>query len=263
MNKLHSFGYIGGKFFLVALLLTMIPTHTTYAEVFGGSGSFLLNKPTSKIEVYNDINADVVNFFRVLRNQPNELIELLKLTPYARDEFKVCRDFIAFEKSDLEKARKFFVKQTQSFAGRGNEYGFGVTRNQAGTFKNKIDKLKFISDRLQKVQFENKSYEFIIERYAKNKDVFVYLDPPYLHETRVSTDDYTYELTEADHIKMLKLAKRSPAKILISGYPSELYNKELKRWNRKEIDVACFCSTKKVDNKKPRRTEVFWWNYKI
>lgn len=261
MKKLHSFTYIGGKFFLVAFLMAMIPTHTTYCEGFGGSGSFLLNKPQSKSEVYNDINSDVVNFFRVLRNEPDALIERLKLTPYAREEFVMCKTNIPFEKWDVEKARKFFVKHQQSHSGRGGDFGFGVMKSQAVTFKNKVDKLKAIAERLRGVTIENRDYKFILEHYCKNEDVFAYLDPPYLHSTRVSTDDYAYEMTEAQHREMLDLCLASPAKILISGYPSKLYESKLKKWHRKEIDVALSCSTGK--EKKPRRTEVFWWNYQM
>jgi len=263
-NKLHAFSYIGGKFFLVAILITMMPPHVSFTEVFGGSGSFTLNKPKSKVETYNDINSDVVNFFRVLRNQPDALLMLLHLTPYARQEFFAARNHIAFESCDLERARKFFVKHQQSFAGRGRDFGFGVNKSQATTFKNKIDKLKAISERLRDVQIENKDFKFIIQRYGKNKDCFLYLDPPYMHDVRVSTNDYDYEMSEADHIEMLKLCKKSPAKILISGYSSPVYEKYLKKWNRKEVEVSLFCSTKRdKDNKKPRRTEVFWYNYDL
>lgn len=263
-NKLHSFSYIGGKFFLVAILLGLMPTHTSFTEVFGGSGSFTLNKPKSKVETYNDINSDVVNFFRVLRNKPDALIMLLNLTPYARQEFYSARNYISFETCDLERARKFFVKHQQSFAGRGRDFGYGVMKSQASTFKNKIEKLKAISERLRDVQIENKDFKFIIQRYGKNKDCFLYLDPPYLPETRVSNNDYEFEMSEADHIEMLKLVKKSPAKILISGYSSPLYEKYLKGWNRKEIEVSLFCSTKRdANNEKPRRTEVLWYNYKL
>lgn len=248
---------------MLPYLIAMLPTHTAYIEVFGGSGTFLLNKPRSKVEVYNDINTNIVNFFRVLRDTPNELLRLLKLTPYARDEFLSCKRNISFEKNDVEKARKFFVKHQQSHAGRGTDYGFAITKNGAETFSNKIEKLKNVAMRLKHVQIENRDFKFMIERYAKNKDVFVYLDPPYLPETRVSNNDYTFEMTEKDHVELLKLVKKSPAKFLISGYDSGLYNKYLKNWDKKVIDVACFCSTKFTDNKKPRRKEVMWYNYKL
>lgn len=260
-NKLHAFSYLGGKFMLVAMLIGFVPPHTTYCEVFGGSASFLLNKKPSKVEVYNDINSDVVNFFRTLRNKPEELLKVLKLTPYARAEFYASRNYIAFEKCDVEKARKFFVKHQQGFAGRGNTYGFAIGKNQALTFANKVDNLKFIAERLRSVQFENKDYEFMLTHYCKNNDVFAYLDPPYMHETRTKSDDYDFELDDDDHERMLQLAVKSPAKILISGYGNKLYDKYLKGWHKKKIDVACSSAYAPGQTEKPRRTEVLWWNY--
>lgn len=262
-EKLHAFQYIGGKFYLLPILIALMPAHITYCEVFGGSATFLLNKQPAKVEIYNDINSDVVNFFRTLRNKPHDLIKLLHLTPYGREEFLSARNYISFEKCDLEKARKFFVKHTQSFSGTGTSYGFGISRNNARSFLNKADQLLGIARRLKTVQFENRDFAFMLDHYCKSKDVFVYLDPPYLPETRVAKDIYQYEMNINDHVKLLKMAKRSKAKVLISGYASKLYEEYLKGWNRKEVDVSCPSGYNPKTHTRPRRTEVLWYNYDI
>lgn len=262
-SKLHAFSYIGGKFFLIPLLITMIPAHACYVEMFGGSGSFLLNKPVSEIEIYNDINSSVVNFFRVLRSQPKKLVKLLGVTPYARDEFADCKRSHELVKSDLEKARMFYVKSQQSFSGRGNDWGVSVTNNHAKVFSNKTNRLLDVARRLKHVAIENRDFKFIFKHHLKSNDVFAYLDPPYVHSTRTTTNDYVYEMTDADHEELLELANQSPAKILISGYDNPLYRKHLKGWRRKKIDVACHSAYSPNQTEKSRRTEVLWWNYDL
>lgn len=264
-QKLHAFSYYGGKFFLIAAIVAMMPVHTAYVEVFGGSASILLDKKPSKVEVYNDINKEIVNFFYVLRNYPNELIKRLNSTPYSRDEFEICLKDIKSERAKIERARMFFVKQQQSFAGRGNSWSFGVTCNHAGAYTNKVNKLELLSQRLKSVQIENRSFEFLITRYCKNENVLAYLDPPYMQETRASFNDYAYEMTDKDHEEMLKLVLRSKAKFMISGYDNELYNRMLKKWNRREFDAVCHSAHKagQTNQTKPHRTEVIWYNYKL
>ncbi len=262
-QKLNAFPYFGGKYYLLPILLAFIPVHITYCEVFGGAANFLLNKEPSKVEIYNDINSDIVNFFRTLRNKPVDLCKLLKLTPYGREEFYSARNYISFEKCSLEKARKFFVKAQQSFAGRGDSYGFGIERNSAGTFTRKSEKLIEVARRLKHVQIENKDYEFMIGHYLTSNKVFAYMDPPYLHETRTGDNDYEFEMADKDHLRMLKLIKKSKAKILLSGYYNKLYNEALKGWNKKSVNVALHSSLVKGEGKRPRRTEIFWYNYNL
>jgi DNA adenine methylase len=262
-SKLHAFSYIGGKYFLIPLLIAMIPAHVCYVEMFGGSGSFLLNKPVSEIEIYNDINSSVVNFFRVVRTQPKKLVKLLSSTPYARDEFAVCKRNHELVSTDLEKARMFYVKAQQSFSGRGNDWGISVTNNHAKVFSNKSNRLLDISARLKHVAIENRDFKFIFKHHLKNNDCFGYLDPPYVHSTRTTKNDYTYEMTDADHIELLELANQSPAKLLISGYDNPLYRKYLKGWHKKKIDVACHSAYSPNQKEKARRTEVLWWNYSL
>lgn len=262
-SKLHAFSYIGGKYFLIPVLLGLMPAHKTYVEVFGGSGSFLLNKPESKVEIYNDINSSVVNFFRVLRESPGKLTKLLNKTPFARDEFAVCKRNHELVNDDIEKARMFFTKTQQSFSGRGNDWGCSVTKSHAVTFVNKTLKLSEISSRLKKVNVENRDFKFIFKHYIKSADVFAYLDPPYVHSTRTTKNDYVYEMTDRDHEELLELCNQSPAKILISGYDSPLYRKHLKGWNRKKIDVPCHSAYSPNIKQKSRRTEVLWYNYSL
>lgn len=261
--KLNAFSYIGGKFYLVPRLIPMIPVHSCYVEVFGGSGSFLLNKPVSEVEIYNDINSSVVNFFSVLREHPKKLVKLLDKTPYARDEFAHAMRNHEAERIDLEKARLFYVKTQQSFMGRGNSWGVAVTGNRAKTFRNKLNRLLDVAARLKHVAIENRDFRFVFKHHLKNNDCFGYIDPLYVHSTRINKNDYPFEMSDEDHIELLQLAKASPAKLLICGYDNKLYREHLKGWRRKKIEVTCHSAYSLNLKTKPKRTEVLWFNYDL
>jgi DNA adenine methylase len=267
LKKIHPFSYYGGKYSMLNTLIALTPPHNTYVEVFGGSGTFLLNKPPAKVEVYNDLLSNVVNFFRCLRNKPDELIRLLKLTPYARDEFLAAKNNIVYEKSDLEKARKFFIRQIMSFASRGRQFIWITSeRDEIKTFQNKMAVLKEVSARLKSVLIENSSFQYLIPRAIKKyKDIFFYIDPPYLPESRVSNNDYIHELSTSDHELLLNLILeyQHQAKFLISGYPSQLYISRLSHFNKIERDVPLICNRRSDNGKHDRRTECLWFNYAL
>jgi DNA adenine methylase len=124
------FQFPGGKFYLIKKLLPLIPPHEVYVEVFGGAAALLFNKPPSKVEVYNDINSELVNFFHVLRDDVRWKIlqEKLLLTPYSREEFELaCREESGVD--DVERARRFYVRIQQSFSGKGETFGYGLLKN--------------------------------------------------------------------------------------------------------------------------------------
>lgn len=265
MSNLIAFKYYGGKFYLLKHILSLIPPHSCYVEVFGGSGVVLLNKPVSKVEIFNDLNNEVYTFFKALREKPEELIRLLELTPYHRRELtNICQ---YNNDSELEIARKFFVKVNMNFnaiSGPRISYSISINRNVAAAYSSKINNLNKVLNRLRRVTFENKDFIFIFKNYLKESKVFAYLDPPYIHSSRKTTgNDYKHEMTDEQHEEMLKLCVSSPAKILISGYDNELYNDYLKNWNRKEIKTKAYSSSSPNNRSKPSRIEVLWYNYKI
>jgi len=160
------FRFPGGKFFLIKKLLPLIPPHEVYVEVFGGAANLLFNKPPSKVEVYNDINSELVNFFRVLRDDVKWKIlqEKLLLTPYSREEFELaCREENGLD--DVERARRFFVRIQQSYGGRGETFGYGLSRSKASTYFHKLYGFAEFHDRIRNVVVENDDFEKIIKRY--------------------------------------------------------------------------------------------------
>jgi len=257
--------YYGGKFYLLPYLLRVIPKHVCYVEVFGGGGYLLLNKKRSRVEVYNDINGDIVNLFRVLRDNGEELIRRLKYTPYSRklvEEIGMRTEFA----DDIERAWAYFIILNQTFNAKGRIGGFayGRVKNQASMFKNLVDKLNEIVERLRGVVIENLDWQECMDRY-ESENTFVYLDPSYPPETRVDKNVYDYELTREDHIKLRDYIKNWEGKICLSTYPSDIYEELANEgWYKLEIRVSKWSRVLRKDqkgNKKSRATEVLWMNY--
>jgi DNA adenine methylase len=251
--------YHGGKWKLAPWIISHFPEHTCYVEAFGGGASVLLRKPPSFTEVYNDLNCDVVNFFRVLRERPADLISAIDLTPYSRSEFAVAQE----ETLDpLEKARRFFV---WSWQGRGRAgvkepggWRFMVRATRGKTpvddFNN-IDHLWAVVRRLKQVQFENNDALGVIRRFDAPTTLF-YVDPPYVQDTRSNrwkSHAYSKEYTNDQHNKLAGLLNSITGMVILSGYPSEMYNDFYPGWK---------CSTKisLKDNAGGSATECLWLN---
>ena len=240
--------------------------HQTFVDVFGGGGSVVLGKKPAPVDVYNDIHGGVVNLFRILRDEQNaaELRRLLELTPYSREEFHTCRDGWRDEADEVEKARMFFVTCRQSFSGDQSSWGFAMSWSARGmaalnsSFLSAIDALPAVTERLRRVQIENAGFERMFEIYDRPETLF-YCDPPYMHGTRRRNSDYTHEMTDADHVRLLDTIQRAAGVVVLSGYDNDLYNDTLRDWRKAEFDVASFTS-KAVNGKRAddRRTEALW-----
>ena len=248
--------YPGAKNRLAHWIIEYIPEHDVYLEPFFGSGAIFFNKTQAKIETINDLNGEVINYFRVLRNNASELINSILLTPYGRDEY-----FAAYEinenDSDVERARKFAVKCWQGF-GCSNVYrnGFRSSQQSNSPITTKAwsefpETLKLASERLKQAQIENLPAEELLERY-NTKDVFVYADPPYLHSTRKNYL-YKHEMRDSEHEELLSILTKHPGKVLLSGYENDMYNNYLKGWNK--------AYKKTTAEQGLKRTEVLWMNY--
>ncbi len=246
--------YPGAKNRLAKWICSYIPDHEVYLEPYFGSGAIFFNKKEARIETINDLDHNVVNYFEVLRDNPGELIQKLKLTPYGREEYE--RAYI--ETTDkIEKARRFVVKCYMGF-GCSNRYKNGFRSSQQTNSPHTTkswgllpETLQQATKRLQNAQIENLDALELIRRYDTS-DVFMYLDPPYLHSTRKNYL-YKHEMTDNQHLELLELIKHHPGKILISGYDNELYDKFLKGWNKEY--------KKTTAEKGLKRTEVLWMNY--
>jgi DNA adenine methylase len=262
----------GGKWRLAPWIISYFPEHRIYVEPFGGAGSVLLRKERSYAEVYNDLDEEVVNLFRVLRDeaQAARLIELLRLTPFARPEFEASYDPTD---DQVERARRLIIRSYMGFgsnahacvASGASSTGFRSDSNRSGTtpshdWAKYPEALRLIVRRLAGVVIERWPARKLLERYGSRGDVLLYLDPPYLPETRSTSHvrgggmrgHYTHELSEAAHRELLAYIQALTAMVVLSGYPSALYDDALKDWRRVE--------TKALADGARERTEVLWIN---
>jgi DNA adenine methylase len=208
--------WFGGKQLLAKKLLPLIPEHHTYVEPFGGGGSILLGKEPSPVEVYNDLDGDLVNFFRVLRDpaQFADFYQRAWLSPYSREEFNFCKAHLNDDPYPTERARRFFVLARFSFSGLvGNSFGLTVTHSSRGmaghasSYKNVLCMLPLISERLSRVEIECNDFRKILSTYD-TENTFFYLDPPYVPSTR-RAGGYRCEMTEDDHMELIELLRNS------------------------------------------------------
>jgi DNA adenine methylase len=228
--------YFGGKFREGKWVIGHFPIHECYVEPFGGAASVLLQKSISPLEVYNDLDSGVVNFFRVLRERPAEFIRAVQLTPMSREEYN-----LAWEPSDdpLEMARRFYVRSWQARRGPSTQRKSGWrfqrtnTRHKKTTDDfNEVDALWPIVARLKEVQIENDEAIKVIQRFD-SRETLCYVDPPYLTQVRSGSWAkccYVHEMTDEQHIKLADVLHSVVGKVVISGYPSELYEKLFPGW---------------------------------
>ena len=248
--------YPGAKNRIADWICGYIPQHEVYLELFAGSLAVFFAKAPSRIETVNDLDGNVVNYFRVIRDKHEELMEALKLTPYARDEY-----YAAFKESeddtDVEKARKFAVRCWQGF-GCSNLYRNGFRSSQQANsphttkeWRDIPERLKWASGRLMNAQIENLPAVELLKRY-NTPDVFIYADPPYLHGTRKNYL-YKHEMKDADHIELLNALMDHQGKVLLSGYDNDLYNDMLAGWKKEQISTQAEGGIKRI--------ETLWMNY--
>lgn len=247
--KRPALRYHGGKWRMADKIIPLFPLHQTYVEPFGGGGSILLRKTKSKNEIYNDLDSDVVNLFKVCRDQDKakRLIELLELTPFAREEL-----YLAWEDTEceIEQARRLVTRSQLGFGSAGatkSRTGFrGLDKCEdsfsapAKQFARYPQSLLNVIERFKDVVIENMDALKLIDT-IDTKKTFFYFDPPYMPDTRSSMKGgqkyYRHEMSESDHEKLLIKIINLKGMSIISGYDSELYNDILKDW-RKETFKA-------------------------
>ena len=246
--------YPGAKNRIADWIISYMPKHDVYLELFGGSAGVLLNKTRCHIETLNDIDGNVVNFFRVLRDYPEELRRAIDLTPFARDEYK---NALKKTTDPVEKARRYCVRCWQGF-GNSQLYQNGfksgqqsISPNPAGAWSELPAVMEEAAERLKGVQIENLPAVEILQRY-NTADVFIYADQPYLPDIR-KTHLYKHEMSYANHEKLLEALKKHPGPVMISGYDNDLYNSMLSGWRKAYKDTTAECGIK--------RKEVLWMNY--
>ncbi len=250
----------GGKWTLAPWILEHMPPHRIYVEPFGGAASVLLRKPRAYAEVYNDLDDDVVNLFRILRGSLcDDLIFKLKMTPFSAVEFA-----LGYEPTEdpVERARRLVVRSFMGFGSNGHyrRTGFRAVSKQTNTapaadWAAYPDQLRAVVERLRGVVIMNRP-AIEVMKAQDSADTLHYVDPPYQTDTRSDgRPDYAHEMTDAQHAELLHFLRALEGKVILSGYPSELYDTALADWHRVERKAL-------ADGAK-ERTEVLWMNYQL
>ncbi len=266
-RRLIAFGWYGGKYSHLEWLLGLLPEAQHYCEPFGGSAAVLLNREPSPVETYNDLDGEVVNFFRVLREQKDDLIYAIGMTPFSRAEFldAIRTNGNGHDLTSLEQARRFFVRARQVRTGLAQTASIGRWANCLQTSRagmagavsrwlGSVEGLEWIASRLLRVQIENDTAINVIQRYDSPTTLF-YCDPPYPHDSRGDAKAYQYEMTDAEHMQLYEVLSQVQGKVAISSYHCALMDSLYKNWNVHEEGA------KKAHSIKTERTEVLWTNY--
>ena len=252
--------YPGAKWRIAGWIIENMVEHHSYVDPYFGSGAVFFNKTPSNIETINDLDGEVVNFFEVIRDMPEKLAAKIYMTPYSRAVYEnVYKEPCNYTKSKLDRALRFCIKINMSHGFRCNsKVGWKNDiqgREAAYALKswNKIpDLIMKAAARLKEVQIEQRPAIEVIRRF-NNPKCLIYCDPPYLLETRNSSKQYNFEMSNKDHEDLLNTVLESKSKIIISGYESDLYNDALKGWRKK----TGFSLTQSMRKAK----EVLWMNY--
>jgi len=218
------------------------------------------------VETYNDIDGEVVNFFRVLRNQKGKLVKAIGLTPFSREEFAIACD-IDPKLSELERARRFYVRARQVRTGLAQTASLGRWANCKNTSRGGmsgvisrwlggVEALPEIAERLLRVQIENRPAIDVIKLYDA-PDILYYCDPPYVHETRGDSKAYGYEMTDDEHRELASVLNKAKGKVALSNYDCDLMNElyPSQHWYKTVGPYKTNHATK------GRRQEVLWTNY--
>lgn len=248
--------YHGGKWLLAEWIISHFPPHRVYVEPFGGAASVLLQKPRTYAEIYNDLDGEIVNLFRVVRDHGDRLRQLLELTPFARTEFKLSYEATP---DPLEQARRTVIRSFMGFGSNSHNKltGFRSNSNRSGTtpahdWRNYPREMFALIDRLRGVCVENRNASEVI-RAHDGLQTLHYIDPPYVSETRDKGGDYRHEMTTEDHQQLAVLLHSVNGMVVLSGYACDLYDRELyPDWHR--VQRQSFADGAR------ERIEVLWLN---
>lgn len=254
--KRPALRYYGGKWNLAPWIISHFPPHKNYVEPCGGAASVLLQKPRSPLETYNDLDGNVVNFFRVLRDRPDELIRKIRLTPWARKEFELCRNP---SEDNMESARRFFISALMGVSDQAHDQSTGMRFAPRREMYYSLpvlnaidlidDTLVMIVERLRGVQIENTDYKRVIERGDWNTTL-IYMDPPYPSSTRSASNIYLEEWTDAQHIEAASLLRACSGFVIVSGYACPLYTElyEAHGWQRRDKGAQTNSGGKRIES---------------
>jgi DNA adenine methylase len=257
--------YFGGKQRIAERIADLLPVHKHYVEPYCGGLSVLAAKRPSTLETVNDLDGDVMLFWRVLRDRPLELARACAMTPHSRAEHRLSRDREGLD--DLERARRIWVALTQGRAGQMMATGWrcyidpaGTPMGMSGYLAGYVDRMSAMADRLHHVSLECRPALDVIAAYGANAATLLYVDPPYLGTTRPgSASSYRREMkgTE-DHVLLADALRDTKASVVLSGYPSDLYADLYADWHR--TDLATWTGQGNAGHRDGARVEVLWSN---
>lgn len=258
----------GGKYYLATRIVSMMPPHQQYVEPFFGGGSVLLAKDPANVgEVVNDLNGDLTNFWRTLQDETlfTAFSRIIQAVPFSETEWRDAHARLNKLEDPLQRAVAFYIECRQSHSGRRTSFA-AMTKTrlrqgmneQAAAWMTAVDGLPAIHARLRRVAIMNRDAFKIIEKFDTPNTLF-YLDPPYLHTTRSTTSEYgDQEMTQEQHIKLLDLLLTLKGKVMLSGYPSPLYQEKLHAWTKVDFDLP---NNSAGGDSKDRMTERIWCNF--
>ena len=248
--------YPGAKWGMASQIVSIMPPHRSYLEPFFGSGAVLFNKPLSSIETANDIDGDITNFFKVLKERASELAEAIAFTPYAREVFEDAHENRGTD--GFDRAYRFAIRSRMGHGFKTyQKTGFKIDvyareRSYCVDSWNKMPSmLRQAAERLKCVQIENRPALDLIRKF-NHDNVLIYADPPYLLNTR-GGKQYRHEMDEQEHLDLLAALVKHKGPVILSGYPSDMYDHELRGWHK--------IHKRSYDQKSNARTEVLWCNF--
>lgn len=263
------FAYYGGKTTLAERIVDNLPPHGHYVEPFAGSLAVLLAKPRSEMETVNDLDGDLVTFWRVLRDRPEDLTRACALTPHARAEHQDAYDLAATD--DLERARRVWILLSQGRGSTLRRTGWRFYRDPAGSslsfpeyLNAYVERMLPAAERIAGVSLECRDGVTVVRDYGQHPNVLLYVDPPYLRSSRNSTN-YRHEMAgEAEHRELIEALRECNAAVVLSGYPSATYDAWLSDWHRVEMGSWTGNGIRNGETKVAGdRTEVLWSNREL
>ena len=249
-------------------IIEIFPEHKMYVEGFGGAAHVLFRKERSELEVYNDLHNGLYLIFKLLRENNEEFIRKLSLTPYSRQEFEDSKSSM-YEENEIEKARKFYVRTMQSVASNGgwcyakSKSRRGMCQSVSRWLGNIEENLTSAIERLKEIQIENLDILELIKKYDK-EDTLFYLDPPYIQDTRKQKKSYDCEMTNEQHKELVDVLINVKGKVVLSGYDHPIYNKLLENgWSKVVLGEYAKRSEKSNEGELSKGKEFVWVNYEL
>lgn len=254
--------YFGGKSTIAQRIVDLLPPHRHYVEPFAGSLAVLLAKPPTPMETVNDLDQNLMTFWRVLRDRPDELARVCALTPHSRSEHQAACDREGAP-NDLERARRVWVLLTQGRGAMMRRTGWRYYADPSGATSMPdyltayVERMRGAAARLARVSLECRPALELIAKYGAHEDVLLFADPPYLGSTRSGGAQYGHEMrTEAEHRALADALRACAATVVLSGYDSPLYSHLYAGWDATRIATSSGNATVGAH----ARTEVLWSN---